>query len=340
MPNVYLNGNDINQYIESVPTIVESAGDYGQIFSVEFPALSGINRDGFWDKTNPASPFYGARELSKFSIRIERNGVDVFEGVITKLTTNNQARTASVELKSNIQRNLEKGCIYASAYQSTPSEMASEIASLYNIEVNNNSFARSDSIYNSNSVYCSSFFRGGSTVLDAIQELARFGCARAYISKQKLNFDVFRPRTVASVFTASDKSDNTDGITLWSYPNIENNEKEPIEGYRIEYINGEGPLAATLGSSAQQTFTLNGGKGNAVRINTLQAAVWLGDLWVEYFNTPQEIISFTIPGRVGKSLDINMAIDLEFNNRATLTIDIISIDNNEERFSVVRGLTR
>jgi hypothetical protein len=323
-----------------VPTVVESAGDYGQLFSVEFPALTGLNRDGFWDKQNPASPIFGARELSKFAIRVERNGVDVFDGVITRIIADNNARTASIEIKSNIQRNLERGCIFSSKYQSTPSEMVSWICSLYDIEVNNSSFARSNSIYNSNFAYTSAFFRGRISVLEAIQEIARFGCARVYISKQKLNFDVFRQRSSSSVFTVSDQSDNPDGITLWSDPVVENIEKEPIEGYRIEYIDGEGPLAATLGGTEQQTFTLNGGKGNAVRINTIQGAIWYGELWFSYFNTPQNIVSFRIPGRVGKSLEINMAITLEFKNRTPLIIDIISIDNNEERFSIVRGLTR
>jgi hypothetical protein len=340
MTNVTLNGDNIDKYVMSVSEIKQSAGEYGQLTSIDLPSLTGENTTEFWDTTNPASPFYGNVQLSKNRIEIIRNGVSVFNGVITAIESDDQNRSANVSLKSDIQRVLEKDIIYASEETATPSQMVSDICSFYNIGINATSFSRSNSIYTQNNIKCSAFYKGDTTIQNAIQQIAEIGVARAYISNQLMNFDVFRTRTAAGVFTVSDDPFTTGSITLKSNVTTMNLEKEPKQGYRIEYVNGEGPLAATLGNESQQEFTISAGNSNPVRINNLVSAVWIGEKWIEYFNRPQQMFTFGIPAEIGKILNINDPITLIHRDRGLIDLDIVGINNSKKVVSIVEALSR
>jgi hypothetical protein len=337
---VKLNDIDISKYVMSVSSIEQNAGDYGQITSVDFPDLTGENTTGFWDTTNQASPFFGNVELSKNRIEIINDGVSIFNGVLLAINSDDQSRTAAVTIKSDIQRKLEKDIIFASDDVSTPSAMVENICNLYGIETNPTSFSRSQSVYTQNNIVTSAFFQGETTILNAIQQIAEIGVARAYIYNQKLNFDVFRERNAPSSFLVTDVPRSTNSITLKSNVETENQQKEPKQGYRIEYVGGEGPLAATLGSEEQQEFAISAGSSNSVRINNLVSAIWLGDKWIEYFNKAQQVYTFEVPVEYGKVLQINDPISIEFRGRSEILIDIIGINNTKKVTSTIKGLSR
>jgi hypothetical protein len=340
MRNIYLNDVNINEYTIEIPSITESAGDYGQLTVTEFPQVRGLNSTQFWDVTFQASPFYNASNYNTFKIRVENDGIDVFEGVIQNIDSDNESKIANVTLKSKIQKALEQKIIFASDGFVTPATVVREICSLYEIEINENTFRQSESIYNIDNVFISVFFKGEITVLEALQRIAQVGVARIYVNEQKINFEVYKIKNAAPIFTASDLITNEDEVTLYSHIKTERVEKEPIEGYRIEYANGgAGPNAAVFGTEAQQSFTLDGSYASEIRIYSLQAAIWIGDTWIDYMKRTQQRVSFKVGAEFGKTLKLNYAIQIVYRGQSFI-VDIISINNNNILFSEIIGMTR
>lgn len=336
MRTVKLQGNDITKYILSIPSIVNSTSEYGQITSVDMPVLIGDNRHRFFDTDNPASPFFGALTLSNYLFEITDNGITVFSGNIDTLEANNETKQANITLKSTIQKKLEKGLIYASSSDSNPAEMAREICELYKIDINSDSFNRSSNIYNDNSVVTTAFFRGEGTLLDGLQQIAEIGCARVYVSSGLINFEVFETKEALPVATFTDNFNNIGYHPLYSRPKTQNIQKEPITGYKVEWTGG---FPAVFGDSEEQGKTITANKGSTVRIETLQSAVWIGEKWLEYFNTPQNMINFRISNHLGRSLGVNYPVQINYKGKSVI-VDINSIDNSNIVYSDIWGQTR
>jgi hypothetical protein len=337
MRTITLNGNNITSYILTIPNIENQASDYGQIATLAMPNLVGDNRTYFYDINNPASPFYGAIDLSKYSVEIIDNGLVIFQGTIDSLQSDNTTKQANITLKSDIQRILEEGLIYASdATSSDPATMVREICTLYKIPVNSETFNRSASIYNADNVSTTAFFQGEGTILDGIQQIAEIGCARVYTDNNALSFDVFSTRESDPIATFSDDRIDTSYKPLYSHINPQNIPKEPINGYKVEWVGG---FPATFGNSEKQGKTISGTYSNTVRIMTLQAAVWIGEKWLEYFSTPQNLINFRISTKIGRSLRLNYPVQLRYRGINTI-VDISSIDNSNIVYSEMWGQTR
>jgi hypothetical protein len=335
MRQVFLLGNDISDLIISISEININAGDYGQLTINDLPSIQGNNQRGFWDQTNEYSPFYAESQLSKFTIEIYNEGTFVYKGAIQSIQINNQEKTADITLKSDIQRKLEKGLIYASLPEANPSKMVQEICSLYKIPYDGSSFGKASEIYEADLVRTSAFFKNEGTVQDGIQQILEVGIGRVYSQNGILYYDVFKTKTVDPVFTASDNEDNAEGITLFAHPEITTSEKEPITGYNIKYVNGE----AVFGDIEEQGKTIDGSYASPARISTLQAAVWIGERWMDYFSLSQQNISISVPARYGKSFLIDYPIGVEYQGKS-YTVDLVSINNSLKLESKLGGLTR
>lgn len=331
-----LNGNDITKYVFSIPTIAETASDYGQISTLDMPQIVGNNLQRFWDTSNPASPFYGEIDLSKHLIEIIQDGITVFSGTIDTLQNDNAGKKANITLKSTIQTNLEKGLIYASAKKSNPAEMAREICSLYKIPYNSDSFNRSSNIYNDNNVVTTGFFKGEGTVIDGLQQIAEVGCARVYTAKNQLNFEVFETKEALPVVTFTDYFNNIGFFPLFGQISTQNIQKEVLNGYKIEWTGG---FPATFGLEKDWGKTISATESSTVRIETLQSAVWIGEKWVEYSKTPQNIISLRCSSHIGRSLSLNYPIAVNYNGVTTI-LDINMIDNSNIVYTELQGQTR
>jgi hypothetical protein len=335
MRQVFLLGNDISDKVVSIPDVVTTAGDFGQLTVNDLPNITGDNQDGFWDNTNQGSPFYGAREISDYDIEIYNKSEKVYIGTIQGIQINNQDKTATVTLKSKIQRALEKGLVYASVENSNPATMIQEICSLYKIDCESASFGRANGVYELDNVRTSALFKNEGTVADGIQQILEIGIGRIYLQNNRLYYDVFREKETPVIFTASDKVDNTNGVTLFGHPNVTIIEKEPITGYNIKYIQG----AAIFGDTENQGKSIDGSYASPVRIMTLQSAVWIGERWMDYFGKPQQIIDFSIASNYGKAMRITDPIGIEYRGR-TFTTDITSINNSLQLESKLGGITR
>jgi hypothetical protein len=336
---VFLLGTDISDKIISIPDTVATAGDFGQLTINDLPSIEGDNRNRFWDKRNQASPFYGASQLSKFDIEIVNEGLVTYVGVIQGIQANNQSKTATITLKSDIQSKLEKGLVYDSDSESNPAQMVKEICSLYKIQTDSISFGRASSVYELDLVHVSGKFRNIGTVQDGIQQIIEVGLGRVYIANNCLYYDVFQPRTTDPMFTASDKVDSANGITLFSHPQTTAIEKEPISGYNVQFVGGLGGSAATYGSSENQGKSIDGSTNSPVRILTLQAATWIGEKWMQYFALQQEQVAFSVPAKYGKTFAINNPIGIEYRG-SSYTVDLISVNNSFKVASELVGVSR
>ena len=340
MTQVFLDTIDISDFVTTVPALTLNIGEIGQLITNDLPTLEGLNISGFWDPRNPVSPFFGVPDLSVFPIVVKQDDVIVFTGAIQRITADNQARTASVSIRSVLQTALEHGVIYVSdSATETPASAASAIASLYKIPVDSASFGVSEGIYQLNKVYVNVLLnRPEMTALDVFQALADIGVASIYSFAGVLYFDVFQVKTSASIFTFTDDPSGLDGATLWTNPTIEPVEREKINGYSIQTMQG----LASYGDTSQQAKTLDGGPESSVRIMSLQAGNWIGLRWIEYLNQSQERISFGGPAQIGRALPLGAPVAINYTraNWPTTVVDLVSVDNTDRLMSQLIGLTR
>jgi hypothetical protein len=276
-------------------------------------------------------------DLSNYTLEIYNESQRVYIGSIQGLNASNQNKTATVTLKSEIQRKLEKGLAFASAEESNPATMVKNICSQYEIEIDATSFSNASAIYNESGIEISALFKGTGSVFDGIQQILEIGVARVYMQENKLYFDVYRDYDTPPIFYASDKTDNADGITLSSHPIVQKIEKQPLSGYNIKHVDLLGE--SIFGSTNEQGKTIDGSYSSNVRIMTAATAVWIGERWLGYSNKPQQRINYSIPARFGTSMKINYANGIEYRGRE-VTVDIVSINNTDKLSSKIGGVTR
>jgi len=175
------------------------------------------------------------------------------------------------------------------------------------------------------------------SVFGLIQEIAAMACIRLYSINGVLYCDNSEVQTKPSLATFTDR--HIDGtINLYSNPISTRLDKELINGYYIETLQG----AATFGETQKQAKTINGGFDSSIQIKSLQAGVFLGELWIDYLNRVQNQIAFKIPKGYGVQLALNDAVIIR-NSLAgwdDITADLISIDNTTQVTSDLIGLTR
>jgi hypothetical protein len=337
MRQVFLINNEITFRIISVEDTPANAGDYGQLIINDLPSMTADNRDGFWDTNNPASPFFNGR-LDKFNVEIFNNGQRTFQGTIQSIEADNANRTAKIVLRSDLQKALEQGIVYASADEATPADMVKEICSLYKIPIDSASFARSNAVYSIDKIVTSAFFQGETTVLDAIQQIAEIGIASVYSVDGRLHFETYQQRSSPPVATFSDLPE--DQITIWKHPQINPVEKSTIEGYSVEWVGGQGaPKKAVRGTEDQQGKSISGGYGNPVRIMSFQSAVWIGEQWFEYLNYSQRRINFDIPVELGRSMSLFWPVEVKYRGQ-TYRGDVVKIGSSSRLKANVEILTR
>jgi hypothetical protein len=328
---------DITEHVAAVSQSKATAGDYGQLAINDINELQGVNTRGFWDTNNPISPFFNSLQDFNTKIEIFLENQNVFTGTISTIKANNESARATVLLKSELQTALEQGIIYASDDQATPSQIIDEIASLYKIKIDNISFSRSSFIYNQNNIFLSAFYQGETTVLKAIENIAQIGIARVYADNNRLHLDVFHDRDDTPLFTFTD--DVNTQTNLYSNPQTELLEKEEISGYQIEWIGGAGGNLVTFGNEESRGKQINAGADQPVKIMTLNAAVWIGERWLEYLNSKVEKITFKVAANIGKSLSILDGIRVDYKGRSNI-VDIVEIDRSGIVSYNVTGVVR
>jgi hypothetical protein len=338
LQKIYLFGQDISEFVSQIPAVIQSSTDYGQLIINDIPSITGINTRGFWDISNPSSPFYGAPSLTNYKIEIEQDGEITYTGYIQSIQTDNQNRTATVNLQSILQSLLDKKIIYSSATQLTPSQVVADICNLYKIPFDSGSFGAANTIYNNDNIYITAnYLNPEVSILDVFQQIAQIAVAAIYSINGILYYDVFYTRTADPIYQFTDDHDDQNGISILSAPVIENVEKAETNGYSVEWA---GEPTATFGLETDRGVSISAGADQNIKITSLQAAVWLGELWLEYLNHPQRRITFQTRAVLGKSLSIGYPISIEYRNNQIETIDIFSIDNSSKVFSTLVGLTR
>lgn len=339
MFSVYLNGNDISTQVIEVQTTSLSVGDFGSLISNDITGFLGQNYNQFYDNTSPASPFFGYTDLSIFEVEIYQGGVLVFKGNINQIVVDNQSKTANITMESVLGQALTKYITYISEDIDTPANVIKDLCILFGLEYDSTSFGYANSIYEVNLVFISVYItKAEITLLDLFQQICNYGVGRLYAINNVLYYDVFAPKITSSLYTFSDKLTNEDGITLYSAPIIEPLQKESLEGYNISNVSEFGPAAS--GTEKQQNFSLDGSTASNIRIMSLPAAVWIGEKWKSYFNTPQSKVRFTTPVSIGNVMELGFPIEIEYKYNQFGVMDIIEINKNNTLYTEIVGLTR
>ncbi len=332
---VYLGTNDISRWVIDLPNVQLRAGEYGQVATNPIPFLPGADQTGFWNSRCAASPFYGMTRPADFPIRIEIAGLTVFTGSIQGITSDGYK--ADVSLRTILQRTLEGGLIYESP--AVPLDPASTFAAIcvqYGIPFDSVSVATSAAIYTAAGLAVQvSQPSPAVKILDAFQALAEVGVARIYEVLGTVYFEAWQPRTAVALSTFTD----TVGVdTLWDRPTVQTVEKDACEGYVVEWI---GSPTHVRGLSNAIRRTISAGPGATVMITSDNGAVWVGEQWFRYLNTPQDMITFRVPAAIGRSLVIGAAVEIDYSRwAAPVTVDVQALDLGSDLYTTLTCLTR
>lgn len=333
---VYLSDIDITEYVIEIPDSEQAQGEFGQLLINDIPTMTGLNITSFWDQRYPGSPFYGAATLFDFPIRIEQDGVDVWKGHILSINADNEQGTAIVGLRSTLQATLEKGCIYVSSAPESPSQAIKNICYLYGIPIDTASFGYAEGIYSSDNVEITVLLvRPDMSVLDAIQQIANIGIAQVYSVNGVLYYDVYREHSAPAIYTFDDAEFGAD---LWRAPSVNSIEKEAIKGYSISYISG----VAEFGTDVEKGKSIQAGGESPIRIETLQAATWVGEQWLSYLNRPQQLVQWECATSLAKSFILGSPIGISYTigQWDALTVDLCRISPGDRLKSILTGRTR
>lgn len=324
MIQIYLDGVDISRHCIDIDELAYNVGEYGQLFTIDTYNITLDNIRGLFDSDSANSPFYN-NELTNHKMAVYMNGSLITEGFISQCKPDSEKKTSVITLiPSNINK-LDQSCIYASSEEATPSAIVSEICDLYKIPYDQLSFFGSSSVYELDNVYLSVFFENECSIREAIQQIAEFACARVYMYRNKLYFDVYRETSTSITPAYIFSDDSTIGIVnLWSTPRSENVNKQSLTGYKIEYIDG----TAEYNTDGETNKSLNGDYGNPVRIMSLQSAVWIGEKWLEYLAKPQRRVKIRCASNIGNSLNLGYIVQITYNDK-TEKYKVVGIKTNE-----------
>lgn len=342
MQRVYLFGTDISEFVATVPEVELNVGEYGQVLINPIPSFTGNNVFGFWDSQNQASPFYGAVDLSSYSIEIMNDGQPTFSGSILMINASNEALTAEVQLRSSFQKTLEGGCVYASPEDGeTPSMAAANILIQYDVPIDAGSFAAANAIYDADEVLIRiQSIQPDQTILAVLQMIADVGVARISLSNGMVRYDVYNPDLATSpLYTFTDDVRNDDGCTLLEpAPNTEFIQKDQVNGYTVEWA---GTPTADFGDSTAIKKTVSGPADGVLQIMSFQSAVWIGERWLTYLQRPQRRITLSVPVGIAKQLDTGYPIAVQWSRWSnTITLDITAINASQKVAAIVVGTTR
>ena len=332
---VLLNDEDITQFISGNPLIPQMVGDYGQLTINDLPSMTGINTSFFWDPLNQQSPFYQAQDLTQNRIKLVRNSLTIYDGFIQQINIAAD-RTSEIILRSFLQEALEQGVIYVSDVPETPTDIVERIASLYEIPIDYISFGAANRVYSQNKILFMSFMDLAElSILEAMQNVAEMAMGRVYVQNNLLKYDVYFDRTAQPVFEITDDPAKT--ATMYGTPLVSPMEKEKVSGWSIEWVGG---LAQE--GTIRQAKTIQAGPDDPIQIMTLQSAVYLGDLWLQYLNTPQNRVTVAIPAPFGESLSLNNPVRVEqtLTNWSPFVMDLTEIVATDNVQYTVTGIQR
>jgi hypothetical protein len=339
--NVYLLDQNINDFVVDVPKMTLGGGEYGQLLVNPLPQITGNNVRRFWSQQNQASPFYGSTSLFGFPIRIEQDGVVIFDGHVLNIDVDDSSRTAQVQLRSQFQKVMESGCVYVSLDDEFPSQAAQKILTQYGIPIDAGSFGAATAVYSTDLVYINiQQPLGDTTVATVLQAICELGVARIALSNGVLRFDVWTENLDTNpLYTFTDEvPNNPDGCTLMvPAPADQSIQKDLIQGYTVEWVGG----TEDFGGEFDNKKTISGPADGVVSISSSQAAVWIGRQWLTYMQRPQRRITINVPTRIAKSLDVAYPIGVLYSRWGeSLTIDITSINAGNMVVTTIVGTTR
>jgi hypothetical protein len=334
---VYLNGNiDITEYVHSRPSLRSEIPLFGQMMVGSSATIDVVNKDGWANYNNPASPFYGFPDLSEFTVSIFYDDQKMFEGLIDSIHKN--GLLATISLQSEICKLVSQRLIYASTEISNPAKIFREICTQYSIPYDPISVGHSESIYELNEVRCSAYIlTPDSDIASVFQMLCTVGVARIYSNHGVLYFDVYEDIYPVGICTIDSRAFNANNYLITNME-ISNVPRDTMTGYDIETVKG----TASYQSDSEAMQTINAGSDAIVRINTLQSAVWIGETWIEYTGRDDTQTRFGVATKtLGRDLEIGYPVDVyDKDTGNTLTVEITSIDRSDTIVTQCQGVTR
>jgi len=320
MIKILFNGIDISQYCLNIDTVKYEVGEYGQLFTVDTYKITLNNIQGIFDPASKNSPFYGTENYNNHFIEVYVNGSLITEGYVYQIDADDSTKTSIITITPTNVLKLDNACIYASVQEYTPSVIVREICELYKIPVDQASFFGSNAIYEKDNIQVTAYFDGEMSIKEALQSIAEIGCARIYMYKGKLYYQVYKTydSDIAYLYQFNDDSRNGQ-VNIWSQPTAGSINKQKINGYTIKYIDVIGnDQTLTFNTEADSNKSLSGANTDAVRIVGLQSATWIGETWLEYLSFTQKRVSFKCNANIGKSLDLYNIVEFNYNGNSNI----------------------
>ena len=334
---VFINNDNVTKFVSDVPEIVQSTGEFGTLIINDIPQITGINTTEFWDAQSNRSPFKGA-DVKGFPLRIEEEGVIIFDGRIKSILVSDDEHSATVSLRSIIQDAIDTPIRYVSENKETLAGVVQRIASLFKITIDSGSFSASIAEYTEDKAFVTAnMVNADMKMIDLFQQIASMGTARIYASNSVLFFEAFEISDRISLETFTDDIDSP-RVTLWSRPVPETVEKQSANGYSIDTLKGN----VNTGSDTDQSLTIAGGPDSPVRIVNRPAGVALGEKKLRYINQLQNRITFEVPTTIAKSFPLGQACTIEFTTGDwdDTIVDISEVRPGDGVATTLVGLTR
>jgi len=335
--SVFLNDTiDITEYVHSRPVIVDEMPNFGQLMVSGITSLEVVNKWGWADVNNPASPFYGYATLEDFTITIKQDDETIYTGVVDQVIKDGQLGT--IEMEPTLQKVISKKCIFASDEISNPARIFRRICELYKIPYDSNSVNVSESIYELDEVRCSAYLLNPDMdIASVFQSLCDVGIARIYSYRNLFYFEAYQDIELIPVFTISSVPSNP-GNYLIQPPVISNLPRDPFVGYEIETTQGN----ATYQKGTGTMQSINAGNDSEVRINTLQSAVVIGERWIEYAGLSQKQVDFIVPAKtLGRELQLGYPVSVyDADSQSTIDVEIRYIEQTDTVVTTCQGVSR
>lgn len=304
---VFIGGYDVSDFIISIPELIESKNDIGQLSITENIVIVEDNSSGIWYLDNYKSFLYN-KDITTLKCVIYNDDNIEFEGLLLSVDTNKS--TSNITIKSKMYDLLNQNTVFISDVD-TPAVVTMDILDFYGFDIDMSSFQKSHTIHTAYSLECQVICLPSNyaniTLIDVLQNLANIGVASLYFSNNKFYYKAYDPALEepdTSVFVS--KEDIAQNF------NITNVVVERIDNYTIKWANQE-PNNLVFGgdfSSYKSLQNMDYGLDNYIHIKNSVGCTYIGNSYVALSKLKKYSIDLVLYKEVGAVLNIGSIVSI------------------------------
>jgi hypothetical protein len=325
---VTLDGIDITDWVISLPQTPQLKPDWGEIPSLRLLEIQ-VRSDDFAFHPYHAVSLLNGRRYDEMELVVKQYDQVQWKGDLIDARHDGQRKQTTLVGESSLQRQLNRSGRLDSDVL-TPSEAVKNLLILHNISVDNASFAAATNLLNDTPVNCRvnpDVLEWQGTLGDLLKMLCSAGIGRLFLTPDgAIGMDSYALDLSPTISVSLDDDD----IRQWPKTNDQN--MEPLVGYRVTYEFGETESTDV----DNDILSLDFGPTQPVTLTTEAGAIYVGDTWQGL--SKRDYTDFVIP------LDKSYALVLELGSFITLdstklgidrTLEIVGTDNSDPRWFAI-----